>query len=77
VRLVLLVTPAIVPALDLALDVGLNERKAAISNAHGQAMDLARMAAQANDHLIAETRDLMAGLVHVPVLREAPDPGLR
>jgi diguanylate cyclase (GGDEF)-like protein/PAS domain S-box-containing protein len=70
----LLVTLAIVPALGLALDVGLNERKAAIDNARAQAMDLARMATQSNDHLIAETRDLMAGLVHVPILREAPNP---
>src|SRR3981081_4246659 len=40
VRLLLLVTLAIVPALGLALDVGLNERQAALDSARREAVDL-------------------------------------
>jgi diguanylate cyclase (GGDEF)-like protein/PAS domain S-box-containing protein len=74
VRLLLLVTLAIVPALGLALDAGLNQRQAALDNAHRGAVDLARMAATANDHLIVETRGLLAGLVGVPAIRAAANP---
>jgi diguanylate cyclase (GGDEF)-like protein/PAS domain S-box-containing protein len=74
VRLLLLVILAIVPALGLALDVGLNDRQAALDNARRDAQDLARVATSANDHLIVETSDLLAGLVRVPAIRDAVKP---
>ncbi len=73
-RLLLLVILAIVPALGLALDVGLNERQAALEAARGEAVDLARLTVNANDHLLIETRALMAGLAQMPAIRSRTAP---
>jgi hypothetical protein len=67
-RLPLLVLIAVIPALGLVLYEARDQRQLAPSHALAEALQLARLAAQSYQHLLEGTRQLLAGLVHVPAL---------
>ena len=70
VRLLLLVTLAVVPALLLALDSGLAQERVALKQANEDALTLARLAASSNTRLLEETRSLLSGLARAPGIRD-------
>src|SRR5579859_3668248 len=73
-RLLLLVTLAVVPALGLALQSGLNDRQAALDGAHAETMSLALLTASSNSRLVDETHQILAGLAQIPAVQNS-EPG--
>jgi PAS domain S-box-containing protein len=70
VRLIMLVLFAILPALVLTLDTGLEQRRMAATQAQQEALILARSAADDQSHLIEAARQLLLILAHLPQVRE-------
>ena len=69
VRLILLVLVAIIPSLIIILLTGREARRFSANNAKHDALQLAIVASGNHDLLIESTRQLLAGLAHLPELR--------
>jgi hypothetical protein len=67
-RLPLLVLIAVIPALGLVLYEAREQRQLAAAHALAEALQLPRLTAQSYQHLLEGTRQLLAGLAHVPAL---------
>jgi PAS domain S-box-containing protein len=69
IHLFLLVSIAIIPMLGLAIYSGLEQRAIAADAAQENALQLARIAADQQDHLIDETHQLLAVLAQLPCVQ--------
>ncbi|NLJ28977.1 MAG: response regulator [Deltaproteobacteria bacterium] len=70
IRLIFLVLFAVLPALGLMLDLGMEQRSPSISLAQERALELARSISDVQRRLIADTRQILFTLSQLPEVRQ-------
>lgn len=70
-RLLLLVLLAVLPALAVIIDTGIEQRRHAVRDARQDALRLARLVARDHAQLIREGRQLLTALAEIPEVRRA------
>src|SRR5688572_25033 len=70
-RVVVLVLLAVLPALGVAVQAGFEERRVAREQVRENALLLTRLVASNHERLVALTRQLLSGLVHLPEVAQA------
>jgi diguanylate cyclase (GGDEF)-like protein len=73
-RLLSLVLLAVLPAVAVIIDTGIEQRRSAVREAQENALRLVRLVARDHAHLIQEGRQLLTALAEIPEVRRA-EPG--